>query len=74
MDIKAEVEKVFKSIAGDQGKIDAFKKDPVGAVKKILGDGVAQDLISKIVEGVKAKLTADQLSGVAGKIGGLFKK
>ena len=74
MDIKQEIEKVFQSITGNSAKIDAFKKDPVGTVKKILGDSLSQDLIRKIVDGVKAKLTADTVSDVASRIGGLFGK
>ena len=74
MEIKKEIEKVFQSVTGDKAKIEAFKKDPAGMVKKILGDNLSQELIQKIVEGVKAKLTADTLNDVAGKIGGLFGK
>ncbi len=43
-------------------------------VKKILGNAIPSDVISKIVEGVKAKLGLDKISGIAEGLGGLFKK
>jgi len=74
MDIKAELEKLVQSIVSDPAKIESFKKDPVSAVKKILGDTAASDLVEQAVAAVKAKLAADDVSGIVGKLGGLFQK
>ncbi len=74
MDIKTEIEKIFKSVAGDPSKLEAFKKNPAEFVTKIVGESVGKDIINKIVAGVKAKLAGDKVSGIAGSIGGLFKK
>lgn len=74
MDIKQEIEKVVKSITGDQAKIDAFKKDPAGTVKEYLGDSVSSDVVDKVVSGVNAKIAGNKISDAASSIGGLFKK
>ncbi len=70
MDVK-EIEKVISSITGSSTKLDAFKKDPIAAVKSVVGS-VPKDVIDKIVAGVKAKLASDDASGIVGKIKGLF--
>ena len=44
---------------------DFFTKDPVKAVEKVLGVDLPDEMIEKIVAGVKAKLTAEQIAGAA---------
>ncbi|MBR3423815.1 MAG: hypothetical protein IKG80_04930 [Clostridia bacterium] len=70
MDIKAEIEKAVAKITGDNSKIDAFKKDPVGTVKSVLGAGAAKDLIDKVVSAVKAALGSGGIGDVAKKAAG----
>ena len=74
MDIKAEIEKIVKKITGDEKLKAKFTKDPASAVKHVLGQAIPEETASKIVDGVKAKLTADKLSGAAAGIGKLFGK
>ena len=74
MDIKEQIEKVFNSVNKSQSSLNSFKKAPESFVKKILGNAIPSDVISKIVEGVKAKLGLDKISGIAESLGGLFKK
>ncbi|MBQ9414994.1 MAG: hypothetical protein IJU16_07710 [Clostridia bacterium] len=74
MDIKAEMEKLVKSITGDPAKIEEFKKDPIAAVKKYAGAVTPPEMIDQAVAAVKAKIGADKLSGVAGALGGLLNK
>ena len=74
MDIKEMIEKVVSSVTGDGALMENFKKDPMATVKSLLGSiDLDNEAISKIVEGVKAKISVDKLSGIAGKLGGLFK-
>ena len=70
MDIKAQIEKAVAKITGDSKKVDAFKKDPVGTVKSVLGAGAAKELIDKVVAAVKTKLAAGNISDVAKKAAG----
>ena len=74
MDIKAVVEKAVASITGDNTKVEAFKKDPAGTVKSVLGAAASNEVVSQVVNAVKAKLAGGSLSGIADKIGGLFGK
>lgn len=74
MDIKAEIEKAVAKITGDNSKLEAFKKNPLEAVKSLVGDGAPKELIDGIITAVKAKIEGGKLGGIADKIGGIFKK
>ncbi len=67
MDIKAEIEKAVAKITGDDSKISAFKKDPEGTVKSLLGSGAAKDVIDRIVAAVKGALGSGGIGDVAKK-------
>ena len=78
--IKAAIEDLVKKISGDKGLLEKFTKDPVGAIKGLLGGvGLPADLpadqLEGLVSGVQAKLKLDEAGGaegILGKLGGLF--
>ena len=72
MDIKEKIEELVEKIASDKALQAQFKSDPVSAVEKLLGVDLPNDVIEKIVDGVKAKLTADKLSEGLGALKKLF--
>ena len=74
MDIKEKIEELVEKIDSDKALQAQFKDDPVSAVEKLLGVDLPNDVIEKIVDGVKAKLTVDKLSDAAGALKGLFGK
>ena len=74
MDIKEKIEELVEKISSDKALQAQFKRDPISAVEKLLGVDLPNDVIEKIVDGVKAKLTADKLADAAGALKGLFGK
>ncbi len=72
IDIKAKIEEIAKKIASDKELQELFQKEPTKAVEKVLGVDLPDDLIEKVVAGVKAKLTADKVSGALGSLKKLF--
>ncbi len=72
MDIKAKIDEVVGKVQSDPDLLNKFQSNPVQAVEGIIGVDLPDDVINGVVEGVKAKLTADNASGILGKIGGLF--
>ena len=74
MDIKAKIEEIVKKIKGDKNLLANFKNDPLKTVENLLGVDLPDDIIEKIVEGVKAKISIDDVKGVLGKLKGLFGK
>ncbi|HBI51250.1 MAG TPA: hypothetical protein DDX72_00535 [Ruminococcaceae bacterium] len=71
MDIKAKIDEVVGKIQNDPSIAEEFKTNPVGAVEKILGVDLPDDVINNVITGVKAKLG---VSNIADAIGGLFGK
>ena len=74
MDFKAKTEEIVKKIKSDKNIKADFEKNPVKTIEGILGVDLPDDAINKVVDLVKAKLTADTVSEVAGKLGSLFGK
>lgn len=72
MDIKAEINKIVDRIKNDDELLEKFKKDPIKAVESILGVDLPDDIIEKVVEGVKAKISLDKAGDILGGIKKLF--
>lgn len=72
MDIKAQIESITEKIRKDKSLQAEFKKDPVKAVEKMLGVDLPDEVIEKVVTGVKAKVSLDDLSGAMGALKKLF--
>ena len=72
MDIKAEINKIVDRIKNDDELLEKFKKDPIKAVESILGVDLPDDIIEKVVDGVKAKISLDKAVDILGGLKKLF--
>ena len=72
MDIKEQIEKIVEKVQKDDVLRAQFKKYPIKAVEKVLGVDLPDDVIEKIVAGVKAKISIDKVSDVADVLKKLF--
>lgn len=72
MDIKEQIEKLAESVLKDEKIKEIFTKDPIKAVEKVLGVDLPDDIVEKIIAGVKAKITVDQISDAASFLKKLF--
>ena len=68
MDIKEQIESIVAKLQKDKALQAQFKKDPVKAVEKLLGVDLPDDMVEKVVAGVKAKLSLDDVSGIVGNL------
>ena len=68
MDIKEQINKLVEKVKNDPEIMELFKKEPIKAVEKVLGVDLPDDVIEKIVDGVKAKIKIDGAADVLGKI------
>lgn len=71
MDIKAKIEEIVGKIKNDKNFADEFKASPVKAVEKVVGMDLPDDQINKLIDGIKAKISVDD---VKDKVGGLLGK
>lgn len=69
MDIKAKIEKIVNKVKNDKDFAAKFTSDPVKAVEGVLGIDLPDDQINALIEGVKSKISVDDIKD---KIGGLF--
>ena len=68
MDIKEQIESIVEKLQKDKALQAQFKKDPVKAVEKLLGVDLPDDVIEKVVAGVKTKLSLEDVSGIVGNL------
>ena len=73
MDIKEHVSKIVEEVSKNPNIKEQFEKEPVKVVEKIIGIDLPDDVVMKIIDGVKAKLTVDSVSKAADTLKGIFK-
>lgn len=74
MDVKKMIEKLIDEIQKD-GKIGTqFKNDPVKVIENIIGKDLPDDVVDKIVDGVKAKISLDKAANALDKLDDMFDK
>lgn len=71
-DIKQQITQVVEKITKDEKLKEQFMKDPVKAVESVLGIDLPDDVINKVVDGVKAKITVGKLGEIADNLKKLF--
>lgn len=74
MDIKAQITKITETLTKDKTLYELFQKEPVKALEKITGLDLPDEIVQQLIDGVKAKLTADKLKNAAEGALGAFKK
>ncbi len=72
MDIKEQISKILEEISKNPEIKEMFEKEPVKAIEKVTGIDLPDDVVNKIIDGVKAKLTIDNVSKAADVLKGVF--
>ena len=77
-DIKEKIEELVKKITGNKDLLAKFKKDPIKTIEGIIGIDLPDEQLKGLVEGIKAKISLNDISekvgGVSELLGGLFGK
>ncbi len=73
MDIKEKIEEIVEKVKSNKDIAERFKKEPVKVVEELVGVDLPDDVIQKIIDGVKAKISVDDIKSKLGGIGKLFK-
>lgn len=72
MDIKEQVKQVVDKVTKDEKLMKQFQTNPVKAVESVLGVDLPDDIVKKVVDGVKAKISVDKVSGAVDALKKLF--
>lgn len=73
MDIKEQINKVINEVSKNPDIKEQFEKEPVKVIEDLIGVDLPDDIVMKIIDGVKAKLTIGSVSKVADTLKGVFK-
>ena len=73
-DILKFAAEISTKLGKDEKLLDAFKKDPVAVIEKKLGIDLPNDQLNALIDGIKAKLKADDVLDAEGKLFNLLKK
>ena len=74
LDIKAKIEELVEKIKKNPAMLKRFNTEPVKVVEELVGIDLPDEIIEKVIDGVKAKLTMDKVGDALGALGGLFGK
>ena len=74
LDIKAKIEELVEKIKKNPALLKKFNTEPVKVVEELVGIDLPDELIEKLVDGVKAKITIDNVGDALGALSGLFGK
>jgi hypothetical protein len=73
MDMKEYVNKIVEEVSNNPNIKEQFEKEPVKVIEKVIGIDLPDDVVLKIIDGVKAKLSIDSVADVANALKGIFK-
>ena len=74
MDIKAKIEQVVRKLMSDKDLLSKFEKNPTAVIEELVGVDLPDDLVNQLIDGIKAKLTAEKIGDALGGLGKLFGK
>ena len=74
IDIKEKIEDLVEKIQKNPALLKKFNTEPVKVVEELVGIDLPDDLVEKVIDGVKAKITMDKVGDALGMLGGLFGK
>ena len=74
IDIKEKIEELVEKIQKNPAMLKKLNTEPVKVVEELVGIDLPDELIEKVVDGVKAKITMDKVGDALGALGGLFSK
>ena len=69
INIKEIINEAVEKIMKDEKLQKQFATEPVKALEKLLNVDLPDDLVEKVIDGIKAKIAVDKLGDAADKIG-----
>jgi len=73
MDIKEKIEEVAKKLLSNKNLMAKFEKNPVKVIEELVGIDLPDELVNKLIDGIKAKISLEQVGDVLEGLGKLFK-
>ena len=74
MDIKKMIEEAAEKLMKNPELLKQFNDKPVPVLETLLGVDLPDEIVEKLIDGIKAKITMDKVGDVLGGLGSLFGK
>lgn len=74
VDIKEKIEQIAKKLMNDKDLMQKFEKNPASVIEEYVGVDLPDDLVNKLIDGVKAKIAAGKVGDALEGLGKLFGK
>lgn len=77
IDIKEIIENIVEEITKNENLKEDFEKEPVKVIERVVGVDLPDELLEKVIDGVKAKITVEQVADAVEAVSdlvGLLKK
>ena len=62
IDIKEMIENIVEEITKNENLKEDFEKEPVKVIERVVGVDLPDELLEKVIDGVKAKITVEQVA------------
>jgi len=74
VDIKEKIEQTVKKLKDNPALLKKFDKEPVKVIEELIGVDLPDDLVEKLIDGIKARITAEKVGDALEGLGKLFGK
>ena len=72
MDIKEIIENIVEEIKTNENLKEDFENEPVKLIEKVVGMDLPDELVEKVIDGVKAKIAVDKVADIADSLKKIF--
>lgn len=62
IDIKEMIENIVEEITKNENLKEDFEKEPVKVIERVVGVDLPDELLEKVIDDVKAKITVEQVA------------
>ena len=63
-DVKEKIDELVKKITSDKNLAKNFTKNPVKTVENLLGVDLPDEIVKKVIDGVKAKVSLEKIGAL----------
>ena len=71
VNIKEIIENIVEEITKNKNLKEEFEKEPVKVIERIANVDLPDELVEKVIDGVKAKITVDKVADIADSVADL---
>lgn len=68
--LKDKIDEIIEKIKNDKAIAAKFQADPISTAEELIGIDLPNDQLEALVDGIKAKVNLDKLTGGLGKLFG----